>query len=504
MPVPPTKNAFQQTIWYDYGVSYMRAFIITRTGIREVMDSHISRTLPRLAPLALAGNLPLMISDNFAFRRKLARKFPGIYQVRVGLQSAVVVSQAEYCREVLTRTGDFDKPPEMTELGRPVFGNGILTATNSSNRRQRSLVQPVFKHQIIKGYADTITRYAEQLVDSWSEGQRIDVVEEMTKLTMQIIGSVMFSIESLGSQDQLGRDIHTALRSVANDFLFPIPFADLLPNGRRTKQAIVRTNAAIYEMIAQRREEKSERGDLLDLLLNARDEVGQGLTDRQIRDELMTIFIAGHETVALALTWTLYRLSRHEPIGRHVQQEVDEVLRGNTPSLADLPQLAYSLQVFKESLRFYPPGHVMIRMAVQDTTLGGYRVPKGAFVLIDAYAMHHRPDYFTRPHVFDPNRFTPENEGQLPRFAYLPFGTGPRVCIGQHFALMEAQLVLAILVQHVEFHLQLKQPVRPKAELTLRTNGPVPAIVHHRGDPSSDRLSPTGRARTTELIAAVS
>jgi cytochrome P450 len=445
-----------------------------------------------------------MITDNFAFRRKLARIFPGIYQVPVGLRPAVVVSQAVYAREVLVRTDDFDKPPEMTELGRPVFGTGILTATNASNREQRRLVQPVFKQQIIKGYADTITGYAERLANSWTEGEHIDITEEMAKLTMQIIGSVMLSIENLGNENQLGRDIHTALRSVATGFLFPIPFADLLPNGRRTKQAVARTNEAIYRMIAQRRVEKSERNDLLDLLLNARDEEGHGLTDELIRDELMTIFIAGHETVALALTWTLYRTARHEQLLRHVQKEVDEALKGQTPTLADLPRLPYAMQVFKESLRFYPPGHVMIRMAVRDTTLGGYRVPNGAFVLIDAYAMHHRPDYFPNPHMFDPARFTPENEAQLPRFAYLPFGTGPRVCIGQHFALMEAQLVLGILIQRVEFKLELSKPIRPKAELTLRTNGPMPATVHRRSRISSDPSMALGSKINRRVITTSS
>lgn len=465
-------------IWYDYNMQQTSKTYSTRGD----MGSHKHKAVPTLGPLGLVKNLPLMITDNFAFRRKLARNFPGIYQVPVGVRPVVVVSQAEYVREVLTRTDDFDKPPELTKLGRPVFGNGILTATNASNREQRRLVQPVFKNQVIKGYADTIVRHTEQLVDSWHDGQRIDLTEEMTKLTMRIIGAVMFSIENLGSEDQLGRDIHTALRSVATGFLFPIPFADLLPGGRRTAQAIARTNTTIYDMIAQRKREKSERDDLLDLLLNASDEDGHGLSDEMIRDELMTIFIAGHETVAQALTWTLYRLSKHAPIRRHVQRELDEVLQGRTPTLADLPKLSYSLQVFKESLRFYPPGHVMIRMSVRESELGGYKVPNGAYVLIDEYAMHHRPDYFSSPQVFDPARFTAENENLLPKYAYLPFGTGPRVCIGQHFALMEAQLVLAILNQRVEFKLEQDRPVKPKAELTLHTDAAIPAIVRSRSN----------------------
>lgn len=464
------------------------------------MSSHNSQVVPKLGVRSLIGNLPLMVTNNLAFRRKLARTYPGIYQVPVGLRPAIVVSQAEYCRDVLVRTDDFDKPPELTKLGRPVFGNGILTAENKSNREQRRLVQPVFKHQIIKNYAAIITTYAEQLAESWAESEKVDITEEMTKLTMQIIGSVMFSIKNLGSEDQLGRDIHTALRSVATGFLFPIPFADLTPNGRRTRQAIARVDSTIYGMISSRRAEKSARGDLLDLLLHAHDEDDNGLTDEQIRDELMTIFIAGHETVALALTWTLYRLARHAPIRERVQQEADRALAGRTPTLEDLPRLPHALQVFKESLRFYPPGHVLIRMAMRDTTLGGYSIPKGAFVLIDAYAMHHRPDYFPNPQLFSPERFTLENESLLPRYGYLPFGTGPRVCIGQHFALMEAQLVLAVLAQRVELELRSEKTVRPKAELTLRTDGPVLTIVHHRGMDKSNLFSVTKASQFAELL----
>lgn len=264
-------------VWYSYNMQQETSkpyFTRGSAGSRKY------RPVPTLGLVALIRKLPLMIIDNFAFRRKLAREFPGIYRVPVGLRPVVVVSKAEYAREVLTRTEDFDKPPEMTKLGRPVFGNGILTATNASNREQRRLVQPVFKNQVIRGYADTIIRYAEELVDSWRDGQHIYITEEMTKLTMRIIGAVMFSIENLRSEDQLGHDIHTALRSVATGFLFPIPFGDLLPSGRRTKQAIERTNATIYEMIEQRRREHSDRNDLLDLLLNARGEDGHGCLTR--------------------------------------------------------------------------------------------------------------------------------------------------------------------------------------------------------------------------------
>lgn len=421
-----------------------------------------------------------MVTNNLAFRRKLARTFPGIYLVPVGLQPAVVISQAEYCQEVLVRTQDFDKPLSMTRLGRPVFGNGILTAENEDNREQRRLVQPVFKHQNVAMYAQTITEYAERLISSWSEGETIDVTKEMTKLTMQIIGAVMFSMENLGDADQLGRDIHTALRSVASSFLFPIPFRDLLPSGRRTKEAIARVNEAIYGMIADRRTNRVDQGDLLDLLLQTRDESGIGFTDEQVRDEVMTIFIAGHETVALALSWTLYRLACHPGIQRRAQREVDAVLNGHTPRLDDLSHLPFILQVFKESLRFYPPGHVIIRMAVRDTTLGGYRVPSGAIVLLDAYAMHHRPDYFPHPAKFDPERFTPQNENSIPRFAYLPFGTGPRVCIGRHFAVMEANLILSILVQHIHFERAFTYPIKPHAELTLRPGTPITEVIRFR------------------------
>ncbi len=423
-----------------------------------------------------------MITNNLAFRRKLAGTFPGIYLVPVGLRSAVVISQADYCREVLVRTDDFDKPQALTKIGRPVFGNGILTAENKVNRTRRRLVQPIFKHHNVSIYSQLITEYTDKLVEGWTDDHPLNVVDEMTKLTMQIIGAVMFSIPELGDKDQLGRDIHTALKSVSNAFLFPLPFRDQLPQGRRTNQAIARLNATLYQMIAARRTDRGEHTDLLNLLLDAHYESGIGLTDEEIRDEIMTIFIAGHETVTLALSWALYRLACHPAIQERTFQEMDRTLKGRLPTLEDLPQLPYTLQLFKESLRFYPPGHVMIRMAMRDTTLDGFHIPGGAIVLLDIYAMHHRPEYFSRPGSFNPDRFAAQNESMLPRYTYLPFGTGPRVCIGQHFAIMEAHLILATLVQHKRFERGFDHPIKPRAELTLRPSHPIVTLVHKRSN----------------------
>jgi cytochrome P450 len=217
------------------------------------------------------------------------------------------------------------------------------------------------------------------------------------------------------------------------------------------------------------------------MLLHARDEDdGSFMTDKQVRDEAMTIFLAGHETIAVALTWTWYLLAQHPEIYALLRNEVDSVLRGRSPTFADLPNLPYTLQVLKESMRLYPPAYGYARQATQPVTIGEYDLPAGTLVLISPYAMHRRPDYFPNPERFDPTRFTPEAEQRLPRYAYIPFGGGPRICIGNHFALMESHLVLATLAQRVTFDLIPGQHIEPEPIVTLRPKGGIKMRVSHR------------------------
>lgn len=235
-------------------------------------------------------------------------------------------------------------------------------------------------------------------------------------------------------------------------------------------------------MIDERRADPGERSDFLSILLQARGEDGSAMSDRQISDECVTLFGAGHETTATALAWAWHLLCRHPDIYQRVQYEVDTVLKGRTPVYADLPKLPYCLQVFKETLRLYPPAYVVSRQALKDVTIDGYLVRKTQAVAIVPYALHRRPDYFPDPETFDPDRFTPEHEKLLPRYAYVPFGAGPRICIGNYFATMEGHLLLATLAQRVTFELVSQGSVEPDPyhTLTMRPMGGLPVIVKRR------------------------
>lgn len=233
-------------------------------------------------------------------------------------------------------------------------------------------------------------------------------------------------------------------------------------------------------MIDERRASSEEKGDLLSILLRTRAEDGTGMSDEQIRDEVVTLYVAGHETTATALTWVWYLLARHVEIYQKVQQEVDRVLQGRIPTYADLVNLPYTLQVLKETMRLYPPAYAFGRVALHDVEVDGYVIRARQGALFSPYTIHRRPDYFPDPEKFEPERFTPENEKQLPRYAYMPFGAGARICIGNHFALMEEHLLLVTLAQHVTFELVPDQRVELDPQVTLRPKAGIKMVVRRR------------------------
>jgi cytochrome P450 len=395
-----------------------------------------------------------------------------------------MVNTSELAHAVLVEhAADFEKTPYMRIYGRPLVGNGLLTSENEFHKRQRKLVAPPFQHRRIAEYADVMVSYSEQMQKEWANGATINIAREMSRLTLWIVGKVLFDADVLREADELGKALTIGMRRFNSEMsaLVHIPLTWPTPGNRRVQKAIARLNATIYHMIEERRRSGVERGDLLSMLLNARDEDdGSFMTDKQVRDEAMTLFLAGHETTAVALTWTWYLLTQHPNVYERIRDEVDRVLGGRSPTFADLPKLPYALQVLKESMRLYPPAFGFARQAVRPVTIGNYELPAGILVLISPYAMHRRPDYFPDPERFDPERFTPEAEQRLPRYAYIPFGGGPRICIGNHFALVEAHLVLATLAQRVLFELVPGQRIEPQPIVTLRPKNGIKMRVIHR------------------------
>jgi cytochrome P450 len=429
-------------------------------------------TIPQVRGLPVVGNLP-----EFRFRRlelylRIARECGDMGTYRVGPRTIVLLNSAELAHQMLVEQAEaFEKPAILRVLAGPVLGNGLLTSANSFHRRQRRMVAPAFQHRRIAAYADIMADYAEHIQELWPAGATVDVSREMMRLTLWIVGKTLFDADVLGEAEELGHALDIALRNFNSQLsaFVPVPPTWPTPRNRRSARAIERLDETVYRIIRERRAKGDDRGDLLSMLLQTRyEDDGSLMTDQQVHDEAMTLFLAGHETTANALAWSWYLLAQHPSIYARMRAEVQEMLGNRTPEYADLQKLPYSLQVLKEAMRLFPPAPAIGREAARDVELGGHRIPAGTTVVISPYALHRRPDYFPHPERFDPDRWTPENEATLPRHAYLPFGGGPRICIGNHFALMEGHIVLATLAQRVRFELVGRQRIVPEPLITLR------------------------------------
>jgi cytochrome P450 len=389
-----------------------------------------------------------------------------------------LVSDPELIREVLvTSHRRYHKGRGLQEAKR-LLGDGLLTSEGAFHRRQRRLAQPAFHHTRIAGYAEVMSAYADRARARWRDGQVVDVHREMTDLTLAIVGKTLFDTDVEGSEARVVRESLTSVLEMFDRMTSPIaPLLDLLPfpSMRRFQRARDTLDALVYRMIEERRRVGTDRGDLLSMLLMATDDEhdGGGMMDEQLRDEAMTIFLAGHETTANALTWTWYLLSQHPEVEHRLHAELDTVLGGRLPSAEDLPALRYTEMVLSESLRLYPPAWVMGRRTIEPHQLGGYPIPEGGTLLMSQYLMHHDPRWYPDPYRFDPDRWTPEAQEGRPKFAFFPFGGGPRLCIGESFAWMEGELALATIAQRWRMRLVPGQALRLQPRITLRPGGGV-------------------------------
>lgn len=425
-------------------------------------------------------------------------------------QSFYIITNPDYIREVLvTKVNHFPKAERDVLLLRRFVGHGLLTSGGAYHRQQRKLIQPAFHTTRIQTYADIMVQSTADLVSDWRPDEVRDLSQEMMKLTMFIVSKTLFDVdkdEMAQQAETIGAAIHEMQAITDADFNLPFILPDWVPtprNRRRLKAQAVLTEA-IDKIVAQRRAtavdgQIEDTGDLLSMLLLAQDEDGDGMSDTQVRDEAITLFVAGHETTSNALTWTWYLLSRHPQVAARLHDEVDTVLNGRLPTLDDLSQLPYTLMVIKEAMRLYPPAWVLNgRQANQDTTIGEYSIPAGSVVFISPYVMHRQPHFFPNPERFDPERFTEEREKALPRYAYMPFGGGPRICIGNAFAMMEAHLIVATIAQQFELELLLGQEIVPNPQITLSSKDGLKMRLRRR-EAGAERFSSTRR----ESLAAV-
>ncbi|GLV56673.1 cytochrome P450 [Dictyobacter sp. S3.2.2.5] len=452
--------------------------------VTEIKDAPRAKSIPEIPEPPLLGSMFKHNADRLTLYHRVAREYGDIGLMHYGPFRLVQLNSPDLVRSMLVEhTADFDKGDGMHKAFHPIIGNGLFISEGELHRKQRKLMAPSFQPRHIASYADDMVRYSEQIQRTWHDGQVVDIGHEMTQLTMSIVGKVLFDAEVFTEADELGAAMSTVLSFVNYSLsnLFPIPITWPVPRSKRARQALTVLDRRINQMIADRRASDSEKNDFLSVLLRARED-GSGMDDKQLRDESLTLFGAGHETTATALTWTWYLLAQHPEIFARVQREVDTALLGRTATYADLAQLPYSLQVFKEAMRLYPPAYAVSRVALRDCDLNGYPIKKQDLVLAAIYAIHRRPEYFSNPEMFDPERFTPEREKQLPRYAYMPFGAGPRICIGNHFALMEGHLLLVTLAQHVSFELVTGQHIvpDPNKTITIRPHEPIKMVVKRR------------------------
>jgi cytochrome P450 len=388
-----------------------------------------------------------------------------------------LINKPEYIEHVLlTNYTNYSKSHFLRRMLGPLLGDGLLISEGKLWRRQRSILAPAFHHKRISEYVNTMVVCTEATMARWRTiTQPFDVAAEMMALTLNIIARTMFSTDVSGEVEIVRRlmDVVVNLRPSIFDILgLPEWVPRLKPMAYR--RAIAEFEALVWRLLADRRAKEIDQGDLLSMLLTARDpETGEGMSDKQIRDEILTIFLAGHETTAVALSWTWYLLSRHPRVEARLHDEIGRVLGGRMPNYADLTALKWTRMVIEEALRLYPPAYRIVRTAIGEDRIGGVRVQPGAIIDINSYVTHRNPRLWPAPESFEPERFAPAAVAVRHRFAYLPFGGGPRICIGNGFAMAEAQIILAAIAQRYRVCITPNRVVQPIGLLTLRPKNGV-------------------------------
>lgn len=420
-------------------------------------------------------------SDHIEPMRELVRDYGDVCMCNLGIARIYFMTQPELVQEVLvTRHREFHKDPYYNFL-RLILGNGLLTSEDDFHLRQRRMIQPAFHRQRVHEYGLAMVRHTQELAATWKDGAHIDINRDMMRLALAIVGETLFSSETDADAERVAEALDTIFSMEAR---YAHPYADFvsklpLPGNALFQKAIGEIDKILYRMIAEHRA-SGDRGDLLSMLLAAVDEDGAPMPDKQIRDEAITLFLAGHETTAVALTWTFYLLSQNPDVEARLHEELDTVLGDNDPSPEDYSKLDYTYRVFKEAMRLYPPAYVMGREPVEDTQVGVYHIPKKSMILLSPYLVQRDPRNFPDPERFDPDRWLPENCSGLHKFAYFPFGGGKRLCVGEPFAWMEGVLVVATLARQWKFRVDPTHPIGFTPAVTLRPKNGMPGTIHKR------------------------
>jgi cytochrome P450 len=427
---------------------------------------------------------------------EVARSHPQLARLRMGVFSPVVVSSPELAHEILVEKSDhFVKSFGLSVFAKPLLGEGLLTLEHQAHRTRRRMVAPAFMPKHIAGYAAEMVARADRAAERIAQLGETDIAEETMRVTLDIVGKTLFDAEVSGDAAVVGEALTEAMDVLMRGVMSAVPLPPVIPTpaNLRGRRATRRLNAIVYRMIAERRATlQQNRSDLLSLLLSARDEANdQGLSDHEVRDEAMTLFLAGHETTANALAWALYLLAQQPVVRARLEAEVDAAYSGGILGYESLRALPYCAQVVKETLRLIPPVYMVTRRVERAVEIGGYQLPRNSIVIINILGIQRHAQHYPDPERFDPDRFSPAREARLPKQAFLPFSSGPRVCIGNHFAMMEAQLVLASWVHALRFELVSQAAPDFEPLLTLRPRGGIPMRVYSRTTVSQPKISST-------------
>jgi cytochrome P450 len=432
------------------------------------------KSIPGPRGLPILGVMPEMVSDMLGLFTKTARDYGGITQFKLLRSTYLLVTNPDYVKYILQDNYKNYIRGRSVETGRVLLGNGLPLIDGDFWLRERRLLQPAFHRERLGTLASTVGDVIDSFLQAWEQKARdkkaIDMDDEMMRLTLTVIVKSMFSADIDDKIESVSHAFNVASKFMLwrSQQMWAPPLSVPVPRNVEYNRALKVLNDTIYPLIAEAR--KNPKDDLLGMLLAMRDQdTGEGMTDQQARDEVVTIFFAGHETTATSMTWMFYLLSQHPEVEEQLRAEIESVLEGRAPTFAELPKLTYMQQVIHETLRLYPAAYLFAREAVTEDTIDGYPIPAKTLIFITPYITHRDPNYWPDPERFDPQRFTPENSAGRPRHVYYPFGEGPHLCIGNNFALMEMQLILAIALQRFRLGLVADQTIALRPEATLRS-----------------------------------
>jgi cytochrome P450 len=444
------------------------------------------RTVPGSRPYPVLGMLPYMRKGPHEFFLRTALENGGVAQL--GRPDRLLITHPEGIKHILLDNHQNYIKGKYAERLRLLIGNGLPVSDGEFWLRQRRLMQPAFHRQRLSGLATVITDTIASMLQRWQSAalsdQPLDIAMEMRRLAQESIVKTMFGVDiDIDQADIVGHAFTAVTEYIGyrSSAMFPLPEHWRTPRNHRFQLAQQRIDQAVYNIINKRRQSGTDTADIISMLLAARDEAtGEGMSDEQVRDEVRTIFFAGYETTSSALAWIWYLLAQNPTVERRLYNEVTGVLGDRRPGFQDMPNLVYTRMVIEEAMRLYPPGWMTWRTVIADDQLDGYHIPAGAKIVISPYVTHRLPSLWEQPEAFDPERFTPEHAAQRHRYAYIPFGAGPRLCIGSNLALMEMQLTIAMVSQFYGVRLMPGPAVRPHPSITFQPSRGMRMQLHPR------------------------